>query len=58
MVSWWVTYSYFDNEQIKISDVYLMDPVYGSSGSFLSRVRSNIFYITHIQVEEVISVQN
>ena len=91
MVSWWGTDSYLNNEQIRISDVELMNALYGSLGSFRSRVRSeyiwnntysavcqliplgvmcilmghldqelgqNIFEITHIQVEEVISVQN
>ena len=45
MVSWWVRYSYFNNEQIQISGVVLMNYAYGSSGSFGSRVRSK--YIRH-----------
>ena len=41
MVSWWVTYSYSNNKQIKISNVELMYAMYGSSGSFWPLVRSN-----------------
>ena len=32
MVSLWVTYSYSNNEQIKTSDIELMNAIYGSSG--------------------------
>ena len=38
MVSWWGTDSYFNNEQIQIGDVELMNTAYGF-GSFGSRVR-------------------
>ena len=41
MVSWLVTYSYSNNEQIRVSDVDLMNAIYGSSGLFWSLVRSN-----------------
>ena len=40
MLSWWGTYSYFNDEQIKIGDIELMNAEYGSSWSFVSRVRS------------------
>ena len=40
MVSWWETYSYFNNELIHMSDVELRNAAYGSSGSFVSTVRS------------------
>ena len=40
MVSWWGTYSYVNNEQIKIGDIEIMTAACGSSGSFGSRVRS------------------
>ena len=39
MVSWWGTDSYFNNEKIQIGYIELMNAVYGSSGSFGSRVR-------------------
>ena len=45
MVYWWVKYSYFNNEQIKIGDIEIMISAYGSSGPFGSRVRSK--YIGH-----------
>ena len=45
MVSWWVTYSYSNNEKNKISDVVLINDIYGSSGLFWPLVRSN--YIGH-----------
>ena len=41
MVSWWVTDSYINNEQIKIGDIKMMTSAYGSSRSFGSIVRSN-----------------
>ena len=48
MVYWWVLDSYFNNEQITISDVVLMNAEYGSSVSFVSRVRSkNIVHNTY-----------
>ena len=34
-----------------------MTAAYGSSGSFVSRLRSNILEIAHIQLEEVIFIQ-
>ena len=37
MVSWWQTYSYFNNQEIRIGDIELMDDAFGSSGSFGSR---------------------
>ena len=40
MISWWVKDSYFNNEQIQIGDIWIMNHEYGSSGSFGSRVRS------------------
>ena len=46
MVSWWGTNSFFNNEQIKIGDIELMNSGYCSSGSFGSRARSE--YIGHI----------
>ena len=39
MVSWWGRYSYFNNEQIQISDAVLMNDTYDSSGQFGPRVR-------------------
>ena len=39
MVSWWGTYSYLNNELIKIGDIEIMTGAYGSSVYFLSRVR-------------------
>ena len=45
MVSWQGTYSYFNNEQNQIGDIESITAVYGSSGSFGSRVRSK--YIGH-----------
>ena len=45
MVYWWVTYSYYNNEQIQNSNVKLMNTIYGSSGIFWSLVRLN--YIGH-----------
>ena len=36
----WGTDSYFIHKKIQISDVELMNAAYGSSGSFISRVRS------------------
>ena len=40
MVSLLVGHSYFNNEQIKISDVEIMNAAFGSLGSFRSRFRS------------------
>ena len=40
MVSWWGRYQYFNNKQIQIGDVVPINTVYGSSGSFRSRVGS------------------
>ena len=40
MVSWWVTYSYLNNEQIKSGNIEIMTAVYGSSESFGSTVMS------------------
>ena len=40
MFSWWVTYSYFNNEQIQIGDIYMINHEYDSSGSFGSMVSS------------------
>ena len=37
MVSWWVRYSHFNNEQVQISDDPLINAAYDSSGSFGSR---------------------
>ena len=49
MFSWWVTYSYFNNEQIQTRDVVLMNYAYGLSGSFGSRFRVRyIGQITYI----------
>ena len=45
MVSLWRTDSYFNNEPIQIGDVEIMTATYGSSGSFLSVLRSK--YIGH-----------
>ena len=45
MVSWWVTDSYFNIEQIQMADIEIMTAAYGSSGPFGSRVRSK--YIGH-----------
>ena len=45
MVPWWGTDSYFNNEQIQIGDIEIMNSAYGSSGSFVSRIRSK--YIGH-----------
>ena len=39
MVSWWGADSYFNNDQDQIGGIELMNYVYGSSGSFGSRVR-------------------
>ena len=58
MVSWWGTDSYFNNKLIQICDIEMMTSEYGSSGSFESIVRSKSIGHTHIQAEEVISVQN
>ena len=48
MVSWWDKYSYFNNEQIQISDVELMNHEYGSLQLFGFRVRSNMLDIIRI----------
>ena len=40
MVSCWRIDSYFNTEQIQIGDAEIMISVYGSPGSFISRVRS------------------
>ena len=40
MGSWWVRYSYLNNEPIQISDVVLNNTAYCSSGSFWSIFRS------------------
>ena len=45
MVSWWVIYSYLNNEQIQIGDIEIMNSAFGSSISFESRDRSK--YIDH-----------
>ena len=45
MVSWWVRYSYSNNELIQTRYVIIINDAYGSSGSFGSRVRSK--YIGH-----------
>ena len=45
MVYWCKTDSYFNNENIQIGDIEIMNAAYGSSGSFGSRVRSK--YIGH-----------
>ena len=45
MVSWWVIYSYSNNEQIQIGDIEIMNSAFGSSISFESRDRSK--YIDH-----------
>ena len=34
MISWWGTDSYFNNEQIQIGDIQMMNYAYGSSGIF------------------------
>ena len=48
MVSWWVIYSYFNNEWIQIGDIEIMTGANGSSGSFGSRVSSkSIGYNTY-----------
>ena len=48
VVSWWVRNAYFNNEQLKISDVVLMNAEFSSSGSFGSILGQNVFVITHI----------
>ena len=45
MIYWWGRDSYFNNKQIQIKYVVLMNSAYGSSGSFGSRVGSK--YIVH-----------
>ena len=45
VVSWRETDSYFNNEPIQIGDIEIITSAYGSSGSFVSRVRSK--YIGH-----------
>ena len=49
MISWGVTDSYFNYEQIIIGDIEVMNTAYVSSGSFVSRVRSkSIAHNTYI----------
>ena len=43
MLSWLGTNSYFNNEQIQMSNGELMNAAYGSPGSSGSRVRSKKF---------------
>ena len=49
MGSWWVRYSYLNNEPIQISDVVLNNTAYCSSGSFgsifMSKYIGNNTYI-------------
>ena len=45
MISWWVTDSYLNIEQIQIRDIEIMIFAYGSAGSFGSIIRSK--YIGH-----------
>ena len=40
MVSWWGRDPYLNKEQIQIRDVVLMNPEYGSTGLFVSLMRS------------------
>ena len=59
MVSWWQTDSYFNNEDIKIGDIELMDDAYGSSGSFGSRVRyKSIGHKTHTGIRSNLYLKN
>ena len=44
MVSWWETYWYLNNENIKIGDNEIMNSTYGSPGSFGSRLRSKFIW--------------
>ena len=37
--SWWRTDSYFNNKQIQIGGIEIVTAAYGSSGSFVLRVR-------------------
>ena len=34
VVSWWGRYSYFNNENFQISDIEIMNALFGSSGYF------------------------
>ena len=45
MISWWRTYSYFNNKINQIGDIEMITDAYVSSGLFWSRVRYN--YIGH-----------
>ena len=45
LVSWWGTDSYFNNELIQISDIWIMTAEYFSSGSYVSIVRTK--FIEH-----------
>ena len=45
MISWWVTYSYFNNDRVQIVHTKIMTTAYGSLVSFVSRLRSK--YIGH-----------
>ena len=45
MVYFWVTYSYFNDENFQIDDIEIITATYGSSGSFGSKVRPK--YIGH-----------
>lgn len=50
MISWWGQEKYLNNEQIKISDIEMLNVVLVSSVSFGYSIRSNQLVITHIQL--------